>query len=54
MEIYVTQNTTADDLDLYQVMRAAGLVETLLGLTAHTKYDKRKSRARLELNHGQS
>jgi hypothetical protein len=39
---YVTANTTVDDVDLYQVMRAAGQVETLLGLTAHTKYDKPK------------
>jgi hypothetical protein len=36
---YVGKNTTIDHLDLYQVMRAAGQVETLLGLTAHTKYD---------------
>lgn len=41
---YVAQNTTVDQLDLYQVMRAAGQVETLLGLTTHTKYDKPKSR----------
>jgi hypothetical protein len=39
---YVQQNTTIKHLDLYQVMRAAGQVETLLGLTAHTKYDKSK------------
>lgn len=37
---YVTQNTTIDHVDLYQVMRAAGQVETLLGLTAPTKYDR--------------
>lgn len=37
---YVTKNTTIDHIDLYQVMRAAGQVETLLGLTAQTKYDK--------------
>ena len=36
---YVAENTTIDYLDLYQVMRAAGQVEALLGLTAHTKYD---------------
>ncbi|MBL8204740.1 MAG: hypothetical protein JNM09_10965 [Blastocatellia bacterium] len=34
---FVSQNTTVDWLDLYQVMRAAGQVETILGLTAHTK-----------------
>lgn len=37
---YIEKNTTVDHLDLYQVMRAAGQVEALLGLTAHTKYDK--------------
>lgn len=37
---YVAHNTTVDNIDLYQIMRAAGQVETLLGLTAHTKYDK--------------
>jgi hypothetical protein len=36
---YVTENTTIDNIDVYQVMRAAGQVEALLGLTAHTKYD---------------
>lgn len=35
---YVTKNTMIDDIDVYKVMRAAGQVETLLGLTAHTKY----------------
>lgn len=37
---YVTDHTTIDNLDIYQVMRAAGQVETLLGLTDRTKYDK--------------
>lgn len=37
---YVEQDTTTDKLDLYQIMRAAGQVETLLGLAAHTKVDK--------------
>ena len=37
---YVGTNTTIEHIDLYQVMRAAGQVETLLGLTAHTKYEK--------------
>jgi hypothetical protein len=36
---YVKPNTTIDHLDIYQVMRAAGQVETLLGLAAHMKYD---------------
>jgi antirestriction protein ArdC len=39
---YVTQNTTVDEIDLYQIMRAAGQIETLLDLTAHTKYDRPK------------
>ena len=37
---YVEKNTTVDHIDVYQVMRAAGQVEALLGLTAHTRYDK--------------
>jgi hypothetical protein len=37
---YVNENTTVDKIDIYQVMRAAGQVETLLGLTARTKYDR--------------
>ena len=40
---YIGQDTTTDTLDLYQIMRAAGQAETLLGLGAHTKYDKPKS-----------
>jgi hypothetical protein len=41
---FVTEHTTVEQLDIYQVMRAAGQVETLLGLTAQTKYNKPKSR----------
>lgn len=37
---YVSQHTTIDDIDLYQVMRAAGQIETLLGLSGHTKFEK--------------
>ena len=37
---YVQQDTTTEQLDLYQIMRAAGQVETLLGLAAHTKLDR--------------
>ena len=37
---YVSQHTTIDDIDLYQVMRAAGKIETLLGLTGHTTFEK--------------
>ena len=35
---FVTQNSTVDDLDIYQVMRAAGQVETLLGLGAQARF----------------
>ena len=37
---YVKQDTIADQLDLYQIMRAAGQIESLLGLAAHTKLDR--------------
>lgn len=37
---YVTGHKTIEDIDVYQVLRAAGQVETLLGLTGHTKFDK--------------
>lgn len=39
---YVKQDTTTAQLDLYQIMRAAGQVETVLGLAAHTKVDRPK------------
>jgi len=41
---YVSKNITIDDIDIYQIMRAAGQIETLLDLTAHTKYDKPQRR----------
>ena len=34
---YVKQNTTIGQIDLYQVMRAAGGVERMLGLNHHMK-----------------
>lgn len=37
---YVTQDTTTEKIDLYQIMRAAGQVETILGLAAQTKLDR--------------
>jgi hypothetical protein len=40
----VNANTTIDHIDLYQVMRAAGQVETILGLAAHTDYNSRAGR----------
>lgn len=39
---FVSTNMTADDLDIYQIMRAAGQVEELLGLSAHAQFDKPK------------
>jgi hypothetical protein len=36
---FVQNATTIDDLDVYQVMRAAGRVETLLGLITHTRFE---------------
>lgn len=35
---FVEANTTVERLDIYQIMRAAGQVETLLGFTAHSKF----------------
>lgn len=37
---YVKSHTTVDSLDLFQVMRAAGQIESLLGLASHTRYEK--------------
>ena len=37
---FVTQETTVDDLEIYQIMRAAGQIESLLGLGAHAKVEK--------------
>ena len=39
---YVTEHTTIEHLDFYQVMRAAGQVEQLLGLTGHMKFERLK------------
>jgi hypothetical protein len=36
---YVRFHKTVDDLDFYQMTRAAGLIETLLGVAAHTRFD---------------
>jgi|SRR5271169_485544 len=38
---YVDRN---DKIDVYQVMRAAGQVEGLLGLTPHTTFEKTKAK----------
>jgi hypothetical protein len=37
---FVGANTTVNDLDVYQVMRAAGHVEAMLGLAAHARFDR--------------
>jgi hypothetical protein len=36
---YIDQSIHVDQIDIYQVMRAAGQVESLLGLSGHTKFD---------------
>jgi hypothetical protein len=36
---FVQHATTIDDLDVYQIMRAAGQVETILGLISHTQFE---------------
>lgn len=41
---YVCQDTTTEQLDLYQIMRAAGQVETILGLAAPTKWERPKKK----------
>jgi len=35
---FVEKNTSIEHLDLYQVMRAAGQIETMLGLASHPRY----------------
>lgn len=40
---YVSHNTAVDEVDLYQIMRAAGQIESLLGLNAHAKYGNPKT-----------
>lgn len=37
---YIRETTTIDQIDVYQVMRAAGQVEALVGLAEHTKFAK--------------
>ncbi|MBT8768062.1 ImmA/IrrE family metallo-endopeptidase [Metapseudomonas boanensis] len=36
---YVDKHTKVDNLDIYQIVRAVGQMETLLELTAHTRYE---------------
>ena len=40
---FVKKNTTIADLDVYQVMRAAGQVETTLNLGRRTKFHEGKA-----------
>lgn len=37
---FVSKNNPLGSLDLYQMMRAAGQIETLLDVAAHTQFDK--------------
>ena len=37
---FVSVDTTINDVDVYQVMRAAGQVETILGLAEHAHFDR--------------
>jgi hypothetical protein len=37
---FVAKNQTIDNLDLYQVMRAAGQIETILNITSHTRFEQ--------------
>ena len=41
---YVKENTTIANLDVYQVLRAAGQIEALLGLGAQTRIEGRKAK----------
>jgi hypothetical protein len=41
---FVQQTTRSDDLDVYQIMRAAGQVEMLLGLISHTQFEPARLR----------
>lgn len=41
---YVKTNITINNLDMYQVMRAAGRVEEVLGLTAHNTFEDPKKK----------
>jgi antirestriction protein ArdC len=43
---YVNKNHTVDQLDIYQIMRAAGQVETLFGLGAHTRFEPKKRKSK--------
>ena len=40
LKTFVDQNTTADNLDIYRILSAAGQIETLLGLGARTAFER--------------
>lgn len=37
---YVSNNLAVNDMDLYAILKAAGQIETLLGLATHTSFEK--------------
>lgn len=41
---FVGQNTTVEDVDIYRIMRAAGQIESLLGLGAQSGFSPRRAR----------
>jgi hypothetical protein len=43
---YVEEHTTVANLDVYQVLRAAGQIEALLGIGAQTRIEGRKAKRR--------
>jgi hypothetical protein len=42
---FVSKNTKIENADVYQVMRATGQIESLLGLSAHSRFEKPNNRA---------
>jgi hypothetical protein len=40
LKSFVDENSTADELDIYRIMWAAGQIETPLGLGARTAFDR--------------
>lgn len=45
---YVRDNPAMDDVDFYQLTRAAGQIENLLGIAAHTRFDPPERGKRLD------
>ncbi len=37
---YLKEDISLDQVDVYQIMRAAGQVEAILGLSGRTKYER--------------